>query len=190
MNNILLNKLPQMQLNRKGFYRWAWPIITGCTNGCEYCYARKEIKNFETLRFKEEFIREPYKVPPSRIFVNYLGDVMLYPEEVINKILQVCYDLPEHTFIWMTKKPDKYWDYIFPVNCILGVSIESPDRWDRAEVMKDLWDRKMCSVEPILGDFTGYNFSQFEFVVVGCLIGTEDHSNYDTVKHEKIYYTR
>lgn len=178
-----------MQRN-KGFYDWAWPIITGCTNGCEYCYARKKVKNFETLTFHEEFLGEPYKVPPSRIFINYLGDIMLYSKQIINRIMQVCLDLPKHEFIWMTKLPEYYWDFVFPTNCILGVTIESPKEWWRANAVRRLMDRKMCSVEPIFGDFTGKDFSQFEFVVIGCLIGNDDHSNYNTVKHDKIFYTR
>jgi protein gp37 len=183
-----------MKLNSKGWYKWAWGIIEGCTNSCDYCYARKRIegkgRDFTKLRFREELLGEPYHVRPSRIFINHLADIMLFPKEVIGKILKVCNDLPEHEFIWMTKRPDKYRYYEFPDNCILGVTIESPEYWWRTSDIWDLYNRKMCSVEPILGDFTGYDFTQFEFVVVGCLQGSEDHSNYDSVKHDKIYYTR
>jgi protein gp37 len=184
-----------MQLS-SGFYKWAWGIIEGCQNDCDYCYAKtyyeKHNRDFSIARFDENLLIEPYKVDPAMIFVNHLGDIMgdWVKREWVKKILNVCKDLPEHEFLFMTKLPEKYKKFEFPDNCILGVTIESPDKWSRAEVMEYFDNRKMCSVEPILGDFTGYDFSQFEFVVVGCLIGENDHSNYDSVKHFKIYYTR
>jgi protein gp37 len=48
----------------------------------------------------------------------------------------------------------------------------------------------MCSCEPILGSFKGYDFSQFEFVVIGELDGKGNYKNYRTVRHKKIYYKR
>ena len=177
----------------KGFYRWAWSVYEGCQNDCDYCYARKRTKrDFRIPIFREHLLSEPYKVKPSMIFVNWLGDIMgdWVPSEWINLILKVCRDLPMHSFLFMTKLPERYSHFDFPDNCILGVTIEKPERWWRAEVMQRYSGRKMCSVEPILGDFTGKDFSQFEFVVVGCLIGSDDKRFYDSVSHPKIYYTR
>ena len=180
-----------MQLS-KGFYKWGWGIIEGCRNGCEYCYAKKKIekrgRDFTKLVFRTYLLNEPFKVKPSRIFVNHLGDIMCVPDNWVNEIINVCRELPEHTFIFMTKLPERYKEFDFSDNCILGVTIESPDKWWRTGLMNG--NRQMCSVEPILGDFTGYDFSQFEFVVVGSLIENNTHEFYDTVKHEKIYYTR
>jgi protein gp37 len=190
----MISLLPRMKLNSKGWYKWAWGIVEGCTNDCWYCYAHDRIegkgRDFTKLMFREELLDEPYHVRPSRIFINHLADIMLFPEEVINKILKVCNDLPEHEFIWMTKDPNMYRLYEFPRNCILGVTIETPEFWWRTSELWYSTARKMCSCEPILASFSGYDFSMFEFVVVGCLQGTEDHSNYDSVKHDKIYYTR
>ncbi len=181
---------PPLMVSSKGFYKWAWRIVEGCTNNCGYCYAEMESNDFTKLRFHEDLINEPYKVDPSRIFVNYMGDIMLYDWKIVEQIIDVARDLPNHEFLFMTKLPQHYQCYEFPSNCILGVTIESPEYWYRSDKMKYLQNRKMCSVEPILGDFTGYDFSQFEFVVVGCLMGSDDHSLYHTVKHNSIYYTR
>ena len=182
-----------MQLS-KGFYKWGWVIIEGCTNNCDYCYARKIIenrgRNFDKPVFNTYLLNEPFKIKPARIFVNYLGDIMCVPDDWVKKIIDVCKRLPDHTFIFMTKLSERYEKFAFPGNCVLGVTIESPDKWYRAEIMAKYANRKMCSVEPILGNFAGYDFSQFEFVVVGSLIENNTHEFYDTVKHDKIYYTR
>ena len=183
---------PRMYRN-KGFYKWGWGIVEGCQNGCEYCYAAKRSarrgRDFTVPIFRESLLGEPAKVKPSRIFVNHLGDIMCFDSDVVNKIIDVCRGLPEHEFLFMSKLPEKYSEYSFPDNCVLGVTIESPDKWSRAKVMKK-YKRTMCSVEPILGDFTGKDFSQFEYVVVGSLKENNKHDYYDSVKHDKIYYTR
>jgi protein gp37 len=189
--NRVRSLLPVAMNQSKGFYRWGWDVITGCEEDCWYCYAKKYRKDFRP-KFNERLLGEPYKVEPAMIFVNWLGDVMgeKIQSEWIEKILGVCRDLPDHTFLFMTKNPARYGEFKFPNNCILGVTIENPYNWWKAGVMEQYSDRKMCSIEPILGDFTGRDFSQFEFVVVGSLIGSDSHEYYETVKHSKIYYTR
>lgn len=191
----LISMLPRMDLSR-GHYKWAWDVIEGCRNGCPYCFARKKIEargqDFETPVFREDRINEPYKVGPCRIFVNQLSDIVgdWIPGEWVERVLSVCRDLPEHDFIIQTKLPEKFTKYRFPDNCILGVTITKPEEWYRADIMKKYKNRKMCSLEPIQGDFTGKDFSQFEFVVIGCFIGEESKEFYNTVDHQKIYYTR
>jgi len=194
--------IPFVKMKRSaGFYQYAWDTVVGCKNGCDYCYARKKFsrnpnRKFERIMFFNDLWDEPGKVDPCMIFVNHFTDIMgeWVSDEWINRIIKVAKSLPEHEFLFMTKLPDRYTDFEFSDNCILGVTIESPAEWWRAEVMKQFTSRKMASVEPILGDFTGYDFSQFELVVVGALITFDksepDKRFYDTVKHPNIYYNR
>ncbi len=198
MKNI--PKIVKMKAN-KGFYKWAWDTVVGCKNGCEYCYAKHiteavHHRDFSKVLYFNDLWDEPAKVKPSLIFVDHFSDIMgdWVPAEWIQKVISVAESLPKHEFLFMTKNPVRYTDFKFPNNCILGVTIESPKEWVRAKIIEYLPNRKMASVEPILGDFTGYDFSQFEFVVVGALWTFDDKPLdkrfYDTVKHSKIYYTR
>lgn len=177
-----------------GFYKYAWDPIEGCNQGCTYCYARAQIEkigqDFDKPQFFEERLVEPSRVKPCRIFVNHLSDIMgsWVPDEWIEKVINVCRLLQEHEFIWMTKNPKRYLKFMFPNNCILGVTIETPDQWHRAEIMQAIQNRKMCSCEPILASFKGYDFDQFEFVVVGGLMGVNsDKKLFRTIKHWNIY---
>jgi protein gp37 len=183
-----------------GFYRWSWDIITGCKNTCSYCYARERYvrskMNFEDVKFHEKLLDEPSLVKPAMIFVNHEADIMgkWVPADWIEKIINSVTKYNQHTFLFMTKNPLRYKEFSFPDNALLGVTIESPSWWWRAEVMTSIANRKMASVEPILGDFTGYDFSQFELVVVGALYDFTDNppdkKYYDTINHHNIYYTR
>lgn len=195
-----MNGIVKMKLS-SGFYKWAWDTVVGCKNGCPYCCAKHIVeevhhRDFTKVLYYNDIWDEPSKVEPSLIFVNHYSDIMgdWVKADHIQKIIDTARSLPLHDFLFMTKNPIRYQHFEFPDNCILGVTVESPDLWWRAEIMEYLTNRKMCSVEPILGDFTGYDFSQFEFVVVGALITFDDKEHdkrfYDTVKHSKIYYTR
>ena len=174
------------------FYDYAWDPIEGCLHGCKYCYARRQIerqgRSFEPI-FCEERLKEPYEVAPSSIFVNHYADIMgsWVPREWIEKIIDVCRDLPDHDFLFMTKNPSRYYDFNFSGNCILGVTIESPLQWNRAKIMEGLDYRKMASCEPLQGSFKGYDFSQFEYVVAGGLIGRGKSKYLNTINHRKIY---
>ena len=181
-------------IRSSGFYKYAWSPIEGCNQGCTYCYARAEIEkignDFNKPQFFEERLVEPSQVKPCRIFVNHLSDIMgsWVPADWIKKVINVCRLLPAHEFIFMTKSPKRYFEFSFPDNCILGVTIETPEQWHRAEIMEGITNRKMCSCEPILGSFRGYDFSQFEFVVIGGLMGVKsNHKLFRTVKHPVIY---
>jgi protein gp37 len=184
-----------------GFYNWAWDTVVGCKNGCSYCYAKHIIelthrRKFEDVMYYNDLWDEPGKTDPSTIFVNHYSDIMgdWVPKEWIQRVIDTAWKLPEHNFLFMTKNPKRYREFEFPMNCVLSVTIETPDQWWRAEEIKDLPQRKVASIEPILGDFTGVDFSMFEYVVVGALLKFDGskftHEFYDTVKHPMIYYTR
>lgn len=185
-------------LKSTGFYDFAWNPIEGCLHGCDYCYAKIDIerrgKSFDP-KFYEERLEEPFKVKSSRIFCTHYTDMMgeFIPKSWIESVLNVIHLLPEHTFIFITKNPSRYYSFDFPQNCILGVTVESPDKWIRAEEMIVSKNRKMCSIEPMLGSFEGKDFSQFELIVIGALMGAKSHicSQWvNSVKHNNIYYKR
>ena len=179
-----------------GFYDYAWNPIEGCLNGCPYCYARHDFerlgKSFEPV-FYEDRLKEPAKVKPCRIFTDHYTDIMgeFIPESWINQIITVCRSLPLHTFIFITKNPIRYYKFQWPDNCILGVTIESPYKWARAKILEESTSRKMASIEPILGDFTGYDFSQFELVVIGGMMNAKVSTKskwVNSIIHPNIHY--
>jgi DNA repair photolyase len=42
---------PPLMVSSKGFYKWAWRIVEGCTNNCDYCYAEMESNDFSQFEF-------------------------------------------------------------------------------------------------------------------------------------------
>ena len=115
---------------------YTWNPVTGCLNGCAYCYAAKMAKRLhgrhgypETDPFRpvvhdDRFI-EPYNInKPSKIFVSSMGDLFgdWISSKTIQSVIYVARALPEHTFQFLTKNPIRYNDFDFPENAWLGYS--------------------------------------------------------------------
>lgn len=183
-------------IQSSGFYDYAWNPVTGCLHGCPYCYAARDYKrwglSFEPT-FHEDRLIEPYKAKHSRIFVTHYTDLMgdFIPIEWVNKVLSVCADLKKHTFIFISKKPENYKKFTWPDNCIIGVTIESKEKYFRAEAIKGLLVRQMASIEPIQGSLDGLDFTQFELLVIGGIINSTEKVRAEwvnSVKHNNIFY--
>lgn len=105
---------------------YTWNPVTGCLYGCSYCYARKIANRFQgnfNPKFHTQRLNDPMKIKePSTIFVGSMSDVFgtWVENEWINPILEVVRLCPQHTFIFLTKNPYRYRDFIFPFNCFLG----------------------------------------------------------------------
>jgi protein gp37 len=75
---------------------------------------------------------------------------------------------PKHTFMFLTKHPERYREFKWPVNCWLGTTIEKGDLWGRMEIMRGYLPNKLfVSIEPILGEFYDVNFDGIDLVIVG-----------------------
>jgi len=133
------------------------PIKGLCPVACSFCYARRMYKRFkwdETIRFDESVLMGLPK-EPKRIFV---GSTMeLFGKWVkpnwMEFILQTVNLYPQHTFIFLTKRPYNL-PHKFPDNCWVGVSVTNHKQYLEA-IMELGWNNakvKFLSFEPLLSD--------------------------------------
>jgi len=106
-----------------------WNPITGCKNGCEYCYAAKYAKRligdwsdkydisgihpreFSEVRFHLYRLKQPQHWKKRRnIFVCSMADMFgdWIPDELIKKIFDACEAAPQHRYLFLTKNPRRY----------------------------------------------------------------------------------
>jgi protein gp37 len=95
---------------------------------------------------------------PRRVFVVSMGDLFhaAVPGDYQDKILDVICDTPRHTFLMLTKRPERMADYFtrkpVPGNVWLGVTVEDQQRADeRLPILRAIDARvRFVSVEPLL----------------------------------------
>ena len=164
---------------------WAthtWNPVTGCSpisEGCENCYAKRMAQRLRgrcgypeddpfKVTFHPDRLEQPLKLKkPSRIFVCSMGD--LFHDDVgysIVDIFDVMSSTPQHTYMLLTKRPEKMRS-LFRLNgpllgseplpnVWLGVTAENQARADeRIPILLQIPAAvRFVSIEPMLGPIT------------------------------------
>jgi len=151
------------------------PVKGLCPVGCSYCYARRLYRRF---KWNPDIRYDPYwwkdiavLRKPGRIFV---GSTMeLFGEwvkpEWMNSILEYCRRLPQHTFIFLTKKPENL-PREWPDNCWVGVTATEPQAYHEAAVYLSRIRAavRYVSIEPMLHRFwIDRIHSCFDWIIIG-----------------------
>lgn len=173
-------------MNKIGWCDETWNPVTGCTpisEGCKNCWARRRAKrlvgrcgypNDEPFRPGTPHLGQygtPYKwKKPRRIFVVSMGDLFHedVPDLIYSWIMSTVYVLDQHTFVFLTKRPERMATVIKevtkPVNDVvsrpndpfknlwLGVSVENQRTADeRIPILLQIPAAvRFVSVEPML----------------------------------------
>ena len=132
-----------------GWADYTWNPVVGCTKGCDYCYARRQAKRFKkkcglcyyfTPHLHLSRLNDPDlgRKKLARIFLGSMGELFDPDDRIITGtthrvparsavtlVLQHVAGHPRHTFIILTKRPDRAKEYDFPPNVWLLTSIEN-----------------------------------------------------------------
>jgi len=155
---------------------YTWNPIVGCNFKCDYCYARKisnrfkMIPDFSEPQYFPGRIAEPCAVnKPATIFVGSMCDI--FSEGVkriwIENIIDTVERSPQHTFMFLTKRPEYYQKYSWPKNCWLGATVENDNLDNRIGYLEELSNKTFVSIEPIQSDFFPYLFDDVDLVIIG-----------------------
>ncbi len=148
-----------------------WNPVVGCTYGCKFCWARRLAEGRLRHLPQYQFGFYPYVIESELdrrfksglIFVSSMGDLWgdWVPRRDIFAVLKVVRVSPNATFLFLTKNPQRYFDFDLPANSIAGVTIETnrdvqgiskaPAPFSRfASFLNLAHPRKFISIEPIM----------------------------------------
>lgn len=169
------------------------PIKGKCALACPYCYARQmydDNKWDPSIRFLPEVLDDLPK-KPCRVFVGSTMELLIFPEWM-PAILERCRQHLEHTFIFLTKKPEELSKYSpFPVNCWVGVSATHGMMLEKAcnSLMDVGASVKFISYEPVIG--TAFNITRHWFTNAGInwlIVGAMTGSKSKMIEMQQHYY--
>jgi protein gp37 len=163
--------------------RWTWNPVTGCNNGCTYCYARDIANRFFEEKFKPTFHPERLSAPQNtklpdkkdggnrNVFVCSMADLFgdWVPQEWIDKVLSAVVAAPQWTFIFLTKNPKRLIDTHWPDNAWVGTTVDCQARVnDAVEAFKSVdAATTFVSCEPLLERLIFPDLSCFSWVIIG-----------------------
>lgn len=127
--------------HRPGTVGRVWNPVTGCTKvseGCRHCYAETVATRFwgtqypdwpaRPRRFTDVLCHEDrLNAPlswwkPATVFVNSMSDLFheAVPDEFIDRVFAVMALCPGHTFIVLTKRPERMRDFLLALDAADG----------------------------------------------------------------------
>jgi protein gp37 len=160
---------------------YTWNPIKGlCPEACWYCYARAMYRRFkldERLEFhvtRGEIAKMDRLPDLSRIFICSTMEIFHPSVKVLwrDRIFQTIEMFPKHTFIILTKRPERI-DRPMPDNVWLGVSVEGEEDWGRVRELQKIQTRiRFASLEPLLGTTPSMEYTrEIDWLIVGRLTG-------------------
>ncbi|SCY75207.1 protein gp37 [Flavobacterium anhuiense] len=150
--------------------------VNGCTAGCVYCYARK-INNrfkitpdFEVPEFSPHRLKQ---IKQSKIshtyFMTSMSDFSGWQEEWRAIVFDYIKDFPQHTFIFLTKFPERiHFETDLP-NVWIGATITAKNEKRRIDALRNNIKAKnyFLTFEPLLNDLGELDLHDIKWIVIG-----------------------
>lgn len=158
-----------------------WNPISGCKHNCSYCYLHRleKIGRFNMIpQIHDDRLEDPGKIKkPSTIFVGSSGDMFgdWIEAQYIQKVIDVTKKYIQHNYLFLTKNPKRYYDFVFPMNCWLGTTVDTNDRFNKVKELNfpsTLHNKYFISFEPLLEE---PNFKLVDVPVEWIIIGADSN---------------
>jgi len=142
-------------------------------NNNYYSAVEDNIKDFKPIILCSQFDKK-FPKKPQRIFVGSMSEIYYWKPEWMERVLEKIRQYPQHTFQFLTKFPEIYSNWYFPINWWLGITInKDTDLWKDGFYYKKYYSLnniKFLSIEPILEQITLLNLA-FNWIIIGAETG-------------------
>ena len=88
-------------------------LVIGCTVGCDYCYARNNVRRWHMIEdfshpeFFPEKLRLMERQRPQNFLLTGMSDLAGWRPEWRDEVFARIRETPQHQFLFLTKRPDQ-----------------------------------------------------------------------------------
>lgn len=174
----------------------------------EYWELKSHLEDFKPIFLQRQFDKK-FPKKSQRIFVGSMSEIYYWEDEWIEKVIEKIEQFPQHIFIFLSKYMEVYAKWMWPENCILGVTITKQKDFDKQRGGYYFFNKRnkiLLCLEPLLGQINIENFNtkylrnyKIDWVIIGAETGNrkgkvipkiewiEDIIRYCVVKDIPIY---
>lgn len=159
---------------------------------CSYCYGVRMAKRLSAMPQSAQKYRNGFRPTfhsheigsfyervrrwrkTKRVFVNSMSDTMDpgFSDAQIRQVIQVAVDWPRHTFLFLSKRPERYVRFEWPENAWLGATANDFKTMAHAGHL-DLVPAsvRFLSIEPITEPVHVWAGSRIDWMILGAMTG-------------------
>ena len=156
-------------------------LVIGCTVGCDYCYARNNVKRWHMIDdfAKPEFfpnkLRLMEKQRPQNFLLTGMSDLAVWKQEWLDKVFTRMRQNPQHQFLFLSKRPDLLNIDTDLENAWFGVTVTRRSELWRVDALRENVRAKHYHVtfEPLFDDPGKVDLQGVDWIVVGTMTGAQ-----------------
>ena len=137
-------------------------LVIGCTVGCQYCYARNNVKRWHMI---DDFAKPEFG----------MSDLAGWQDEWRNEVFAKIRENPQHQFLFLSKRPDLLNFDTDLDNAWFGVTVTRKSELWRIDALRKNIRAKHYHVtfEPLFDDPGEVDLSCIDWLVVGTMTGAQ-----------------
>ncbi|MGB4091360.1 MAG: radical SAM mobile pair protein A [Ruminococcus flavefaciens] len=156
-------------------------IVIGCTVGCDYCYARNNVRRWHIIGdfAKPEFfpnkLRLMERQKPQNFLLTGMSDLAGWKDEWLEQVLPTIAKNPQHQFLFLSKRPDLLNIETDLENVWFGVTVTKKSELWRIDSLRENIKAKHYHVtfEPLFDDPDRVDLHGIDWIVVGTMTGAQ-----------------
>ena len=154
-------------------------LVIGCTIGCNYCYARNNVRRFHTIDDfgKPEFfpgkLRLMDRPRPQNFLLTGMSDFAGWQEAWRTDIFARMAANPQHQYLFLTKRPEQIEFATELENAWFGVTVTCAKEKERIQQLRRHIKGKRYHVtfEPMFDDIGEVDLRGIDWIVIGTETG-------------------